>query len=519
MRGRKESRTFFALGWGRSWRQAHGELYSPCLSLRLTKIRTPGTWNKIFSEVWQHKLMVKELGPFGAERFDGIKDGKTFLRAGYNLDDPDFWGNVDNYVTTAVKRSGYTSAPKKLAMACDQNQVWGSRSRAQSDGIRRVASRLRANLAKHRQVSSESNEPSEGEAQCCRPAGKRILDHDHVILLGDTNSRLHWPGKLGGMPLQQARQKVQEKRFGELLALDQLNLMRRDGMAFHQFEENRICFLPSYKWHAERDAYDMRPGSNQPRIARWPGTMKPLLALLALGGLCVAALEDPQELRPRSLRPVSRDDDLISALAADASVSVAAPAPAPAPAPGPAGVPKEVVMGYHRLFAHDYFEWRKRGLRQSATAGFADFPASPLALGKRLPCNLQRYAGNYLNLLLALAMAGAAHSRPLLFGACAMAKADPSAVALLAPPEMFDVELLTSGSFRSVGGGWLRLLLAALGEFGLAASCFCRSGARGGLLGGGLVLAHALLRTRPWTDMAKDKVKSAKEQVTRLKSQ
>ncbi|CAJ1375316.1 unnamed protein product [Effrenium voratum] len=98
-------------------RQAHGELYSPCLSLRLTKIRTPGTWNKIFSEVWQHKLMVKELGPFGAERFDGIKDGKTFLRAGYNLDDPDFWGNVDNYVTTAVKQSGYTSAPKKLAMA------------------------------------------------------------------------------------------------------------------------------------------------------------------------------------------------------------------------------------------------------------------------------------------------------------------------------------------------------------------------------------------------------------------
>ncbi|CAJ1375314.1 unnamed protein product [Effrenium voratum] len=266
------------------------------------------------------------------------------------------------------------------------------------------------------------------------------------------------------------------------------------------------------------------------------------------------------------------DDDLISALAADASVSVAAPAPAPAPAPGPAGVPKEVVMGYHRLFAHDYFErqlprftssrpespevaeawkaavcdsWLCRlpsfasgageeaweascaellqltvqgsvwGIKARPWRDFAgpmQFPDHPW---QRLPCNLQRYAGNYLNLLLALAMAGAAQSRPLLFGACAMAKA----VALLAPPEMFDVELLTSGSFRSVGGGWLRLLLAALGEFGLAASCFCRSGARGGLLGGGLVLAHALLRTRPWTDMAKDKVKSAKEQVTRLKSQ
>ena len=46
-------------------------------------------------------------------------------------------------------------------------------------------------------------------------------DHDHVVWLGDTNSRLHWPGHLGGMPLQQAKQKVQQRRFGELLALDQ----------------------------------------------------------------------------------------------------------------------------------------------------------------------------------------------------------------------------------------------------------------------------------------------------------
>ena len=29
-------------------------------------------------------------------------------------------------------------------------------------------------------------------------------DHDHVIFLGDTNSRLHWPDKVGGMPLRQA---------------------------------------------------------------------------------------------------------------------------------------------------------------------------------------------------------------------------------------------------------------------------------------------------------------------------
>ena len=37
--------------------------------------------------------------------------------AGYNLDDPDFWGNVDHYVAAQLKQSGCSSAPKKLAVA------------------------------------------------------------------------------------------------------------------------------------------------------------------------------------------------------------------------------------------------------------------------------------------------------------------------------------------------------------------------------------------------------------------
>ncbi|CAK9058583.1 unnamed protein product [Durusdinium trenchii] len=98
-------------------RQAQGEMYSPCLLLRVSKIRQPGSWTKIFKEVWQHKLMVKELGPQGPQRFTGLPDGQTFLRAGYNLDDPDFWGNVDQYVASTMKQSGYTSAPKKLSVA------------------------------------------------------------------------------------------------------------------------------------------------------------------------------------------------------------------------------------------------------------------------------------------------------------------------------------------------------------------------------------------------------------------
>eukprot|EP00438_Fugacium_kawagutii_P007932 Skav203714 [mRNA] locus=scaffold259:561266:574309:- [translate_table: standard] len=109
-------------------RQANGQMYSPCLSVRLTKIRQSGegSWKQIFKEVWQHKLMVKELGPFGPERFDGLNGARTFLLAlatpGYNLDDPDFWGNVDHYVATTMKQSGYTSAPKNIA-ACKEHSI------------------------------------------------------------------------------------------------------------------------------------------------------------------------------------------------------------------------------------------------------------------------------------------------------------------------------------------------------------------------------------------------------------
>lgn len=94
----------------------------------------------------------------------------------------------------------------------------------------------------------------------------KIYDHDHIFWVGDTNSRLHWPGKLGGMPIQDAMQKVRERRIGELLALDQLNLMRRDGMAFQGFDEHKICFLPSYKWRRDGDALDMR---SQKHVPAW----------------------------------------------------------------------------------------------------------------------------------------------------------------------------------------------------------------------------------------------------------
>lgn len=91
-----------------------------------------------------------------------------------------------------------------------------------------------------------------------------ICDHDHIFWIGDTNSRLHWASQTGGIPLEQARRKVEEHRIGELLALDQLNLMRRDGLAFHGFREHEIRFLPSYKWSPHSDRLDMRSQKHVP---------------------------------------------------------------------------------------------------------------------------------------------------------------------------------------------------------------------------------------------------------------
>eukprot|EP00435_Cladocopium_sp_Y103_P024240 s613_g5.t3 len=243
-----------------------------------------------------------------------------------------------------------------------------SRDVRADEGMRRVAARLRAQLARVRSgQGAPAPTPTEeapedrsnsvggleaGSAQSTR-SGTRILDHDHVVWLGDTNSRLHWPGHLGGMPLQQARQKVQQRRFGELLALDQLTLMRRDRMAFHDFEEHPICFVPSYKWHPGTDAYDMRSQKHVPEP------------------------QSPDALRLRKLR--ARDEDaLIASLAEFGESKGGASAPAPAPA-GSSGVPKEVWMGYNRLFAHDYFErwghWSTGGPRKLPGQGSASAPA------------------------------------------------------------------------------------------------------------------------------------------------
>ncbi|CAE7588518.1 unnamed protein product [Symbiodinium necroappetens] len=133
---------------------------------------------------------------------------------------------------------------------------------------------------------------------------------------------------------------------------------------------------------------------------------------------------------------------------------------------------------------------------------------------QRVPSNLQRFAGNYMNLLLVTAAFASASVRPFFVTFCLIAKA----IALLAPPEMFDVDVLqgkaAGGGYRAVGGPWLRCGLVALGHAGLGAtSVFTSAGCRGLVVGTALVLSHALFRTRPWTEVAKERL------TTRLKSQ
>lgn len=101
-----------------------------------------------------------------------------------------------------------------------------------------------------------------------RPADEQdahtIFKHDHIFWIGDTNSRLHDASRVGGMPIEKAIEKVQERKIGEMLANDQLLLKMKDELAFHFFVEPRILFLPSYKWRIDADEFDMRTNKHVP---------------------------------------------------------------------------------------------------------------------------------------------------------------------------------------------------------------------------------------------------------------
>ena len=116
---------------------------------------------------------------------------------------------------------------------------------------------------------------------------------------------------------------------------------------------------------------------------------------------------------------------------------------------------------------------------------------------------------NYLNIIFWTGLMTSATARPIFVSVCTAVEL----IALFAPPEMFDVDVMQSraagGGFRSIGGPWLRYFLAAFAQLGWLCSCFlCHFGQRGLIIGCLLVLCHALFKSRPWTVVAKENLKS-----------
>merc|ERR1711920_629559 len=93
--------------------------------------------------------------------------------------------------------------------------------------------------------------------------GLSIDDHDHVFWMGDLNARLQWTQR-GGMPIGSVAEKIRNRQVHGLLDSDQLTMSRRQAMAFQGFQEPPITFLPSFKWHADKDELNMTAQKDVP---------------------------------------------------------------------------------------------------------------------------------------------------------------------------------------------------------------------------------------------------------------
>lgn len=145
LQGDKQNPILLGDLWGKcvvdrvSWRLVSAEAlrsqqqdpsrYSPALELKLRKqvangaemvegqdgIPRPGRWKQVFRDCWHHRLLSFGTEPeTGPSRVRVPEGSKVYLRSGYDLKDPDFWGHVNQYVKETLKRTGYLAPPQAL---------------------------------------------------------------------------------------------------------------------------------------------------------------------------------------------------------------------------------------------------------------------------------------------------------------------------------------------------------------------------------------------------------------------
>ncbi|XP_039690277.1 type IV inositol polyphosphate 5-phosphatase 9 isoform X2 [Medicago truncatula] len=77
---------------------------------------------------------------------------------------------------------------------------------------------------------------------------RKILDHDHVILLGDLNYRI-------SLPEETTRLLVEKRDWDSLLENDQLKMELESGQMLRGWHEGTIKFAPTYKYFLNSDEY------------------------------------------------------------------------------------------------------------------------------------------------------------------------------------------------------------------------------------------------------------------------
>jgi len=70
--------------------------------------------------------------------------------------------------------------------------------------------------------------------------------------MGDLNYRID-------LPNEEIRQLIKTKNYERLLKYDQLELQRKNGLAFVGFEEAPITFAPTYKFVVGTNDYYEKP--------------------------------------------------------------------------------------------------------------------------------------------------------------------------------------------------------------------------------------------------------------------